>query len=238
MATEDRSQSRGREGYVSSGRGGIGNIRVASASRDARPNNGPDDYSEPRGRDPKMDHTKTFSTGRGGAGNIRSPSRDVPAKSGPTAVEQEVIKTHVIADQNAVHSTGRGGIGNISPSRSRARDSSSQLIASVHSRDHSAHSTGRSGSRDHSVPVHHSTGRGGAGNGLPPGAAPHGTDDKELIAKKLHEHGDTIHSTARGGAGNIIHHHVPDVEHAHHAYHRGAYGATGRGGAGNMIVEE
>jgi len=230
MAATDRSQSRGREGFISSGRGGVGNIRVASASRDARPNNGPDDYSEPRGREPKVDHLKTFSTGRGGAGNIRSPSRDVPTRSGPTAVEEEVIKTHLIADQNAVHSTGRGGLGNISRSRSRARDSS--LVASgINSRD----SPGRSGfnSRDHSV---HSTGRGGAGNVLH-GAAPHGTDEKEL-AKKLHEHGDVVHSTGRGGAGNIFHNHVPEVEPAHHAHHRGRLAPTGRGGAGNMIVEE
>jgi hypothetical protein len=70
MSAVDRSQSRGRETFVSiclhntplsfteylcpqhsSGRGGIGNIRQASASREARPD-GPDDFSSSRGREP------------------------------------------------------------------------------------------------------------------------------------------------------------------------------------------
>ncbi|KAG6847663.1 hypothetical protein H0H93_006666 [Arthromyces matolae] len=48
---EDRSRSRGREVF-SSGRGGAGNIRQASQSREARPSDGPDDFSITRGREP------------------------------------------------------------------------------------------------------------------------------------------------------------------------------------------
>lgn len=83
----------------SSGRGGAGNIRPSSTSREyssARPN-GPDDFSVTRGREPRPSvvagqvcrpshqllscvHRSAFqvvSTGRGGVGNIRSPSRDI-----------------------------------------------------------------------------------------------------------------------------------------------------------------
>jgi hypothetical protein len=200
MAT-DRSQSRGREGYVSSGRGGIGNIRMSSTSRDARPSNGPDDFSEPRGREPKVDHVKAFSTGRGGAGNIRSPSRDVPTKSGLTAVEQEVIKTHIIADQTAVHSTGRGGLGNISRSRSRTSDSS--FGSSIHSRDNPIHSTtddkelAKKLLHEHGDAIH-STGRGGAGN------IPHQHVSDVEPVHHAHHHRGAYESNGRGGAGNII----------------------------------
>jgi hypothetical protein len=50
----ERSLSRGREAFQSSGRGGIGNIRQASLSRDARPGTGPDDFSPTRGREPHV----------------------------------------------------------------------------------------------------------------------------------------------------------------------------------------
>jgi hypothetical protein len=71
MAEKDRSLSRGRDAFVSAsrhligvlltsptpiqqstGRGGLGNIRQASLSRDARPDSGPDDFSTTRGREP------------------------------------------------------------------------------------------------------------------------------------------------------------------------------------------
>lgn len=45
-----RSQSRGREGLISSGRGGAGNIRPASREPLAR-GKGPDDFSPSRGRE-------------------------------------------------------------------------------------------------------------------------------------------------------------------------------------------
>jgi hypothetical protein len=51
----DRASSinRGREIH-STGRGGIGNFRETSTSRDARPKSGPDDFSPTRGREPHV----------------------------------------------------------------------------------------------------------------------------------------------------------------------------------------
>jgi len=39
---------------LSTGRGGIGNLRPNSTSRDARPATGPDDFSQTRGREPHV----------------------------------------------------------------------------------------------------------------------------------------------------------------------------------------
>jgi len=215
MSILERSLSRGRDALVSSGRGGAGNIRQASVSRDARPNSGPDDFSDSRGREPRQEQTHIFSTGRRGAGNIRSPSRDVGVvRSGADDKDQKVIKTHILEDNEVgVHSTGRGGVGNIrggSRSRSRARDTPTPI---------------------------HSTGRGGAGN-LLPGVAPREDDERVSFASKSrHSHEDDIHSTGRGGAANLTHVHSPPVEHSHHKHHHGDYESTGRGGAGNIIHE-
>lgn len=209
MSISERSVSRGRDALISSGRGGIGNIRASSVARDARPDSGPDDFSDSRGREPRQEQTHVFSTGRGGAGNIRSPSRDVGVvRSGADDKDQGVIRSHIVADNElGVHSTGRGGIGNIrggSRSRSRARD----------------------------TPAIHSTGRGGAGN-IVPGAVPYEADEGELLAAKGHHNrGEDIHSTGRGGAANITHHHLPPVERPHHEHHD--HESTGRGGAGNI----
>ncbi|KAJ8456959.1 hypothetical protein ONZ45_g12478 [Pleurotus djamor] len=111
----DRSVSRGREVYTSTGRGGLGNIRHASQSRDrAEP--------EPvlnRGREPAISPAfqPTYSTGRGGAGNIRSPSRDPLPAAVNDPREAEILKQR--SEEEGVHSTGRGGLGNINRSRSR-----------------------------------------------------------------------------------------------------------------------
>jgi len=197
----DRSSSRGREGFHSSGRGGLGNIRQSSGSRDRTTVDGPDDFSETRGREPVVDFNTTHSTGRGGAGNIRSPSRDAQGPlTGPDAREKEIIHAHEEADKAAVHSSGRGGLGNMSRSRSRGPGV--------------VHSTGRGGAgniasgdglgadlaedAERKLHIHaegvHSTGRGGVANltGAPgPGVEHH-----------LHEHGGFL-SSGRGGAGNI-----------------------------------
>ncbi|KAF8629379.1 hypothetical protein AX17_005675 [Amanita inopinata Kibby_2008] len=152
MESSERSLSRGREAFQSSGRGGFGNIRRASESRDGRPDTGPDDFSSSRGREPRMDHpTHIYSTGRGGAGNIRSPSREIAQVARRAELkEQEIIKSHVAADQEVMHSIGRGGIGNIAASRSRSREP----LGSA------------SGPTTFYNPLH-STGRGGAGNFVP-----------------------------------------------------------------------
>jgi hypothetical protein len=73
-----RSQSRGREEYGSSGRGGVGNIRPQSREPIARGRGqGPDDFSPSRGRELRTSVDEPIiHVGRGGAGNIRSPSRD------------------------------------------------------------------------------------------------------------------------------------------------------------------
>ncbi|KAF9463265.1 hypothetical protein BDZ94DRAFT_1282617 [Collybia nuda] len=203
----DRSQSRGREAFHSSGRGGIGNIRQASASRDARPG-GPDDFSTSRGREPVP--ASTFSTGRGGAGNIRSPSRDINNPLSPDSAkgEQDIIRDHVAANQDAPHSTGRGGVGNIT-NRSRSRGPSAPAITQVHS-----------------------TGRGGAGNIIMGDALISEIIDEEERKQYAHPD-DAWHSTGRGGLANISVNPPPAVERRTHT--RGEYESTGRGGAGNII---
>lgn len=121
----------------SSGRGGSGNIRRTSTSRDGRPStDGPDDFSSTRGREMTVTSKVTHS-GRGGAGNVRSPSRD-PANGAPTAVERETIAHAAEAEAELPHSSGRGGFGNIVTSRSKSRSRPPDNV--------------------------HSSGRGGAGN--------------------------------------------------------------------------
>jgi len=207
MSSPDRSVSRGREFYQSSGRGGIGNIRT-SLSRDARPEGGPDDFSPSRGREPApVSGSANFSTGRGGVGNIRSPSRDAKTPDTPDrrdlalAEEERIIKAHLAAELDTPHSSGRGGIGNISRSRSRGRE-----------------------------PLLHSTGRGGVGN-IVPGDGHTPELDEDEHARHLHAEG--IHSTGRGGAANLTTIHEPGVERPLHS-HTG-YESTGRGGVGNLV---
>ncbi|KAF9240396.1 hypothetical protein BU15DRAFT_45789 [Melanogaster broomeanus] len=207
----NRSLSRGREAIVSScGRGGVGNIRIASQSRDARPIDGPDDFSLTRGREPAINPEKVISVGRGGAGNIRSPSRDAfkdrsqTRPIGKNAIaeaefEAKLLREH--AETTTVHSSGRGGIGNITGSRSRSRG-----------------------------PVVHSSGRGGVGN------IQHGDSAKsDLLDQEervLHKHPEGFHSTGRGGAANITDTHGPDIERVSH--HLAEYESSGRGGTGNI----
>jgi hypothetical protein len=210
----ERSLSRGREAFQSSGRGGIGNIRQASLSRDARPGTGPDDFSPTRGREPHVHPGEPFySTGRGGAGNIRSPSRD-PSKPDPTeAADERVVHEHIVADETVPHSTGRGGLGNINHSRSRSRDNRTNASSSTL----------------------HSSGRGGAGN-IHHGSAilPDVIDEEER--HKLGHPDSGVHSTGRGGAANVTPAHEPNVEHHKHLAHD--YESTGRGGVGNIVHSE
>ncbi|RXW19496.1 hypothetical protein EST38_g6353 [Candolleomyces aberdarensis] len=202
MSTENRSQSRGREPLLSTGRGGFGNIRQASVSRD-RPNSGPDDFSVTRGREPVSNPDAIYSTGRGGAGNLRSPSRD--ASRGPDRHEKEVIENYVAHQGEAPVSTGRGGLGNINRSRSRD-DSRTRTVT-----------TGRGGAGNfregdgydanaadeverkkvEGHPPHgaHSTGRGGFAN-----ITEQEEPDVERPSISISHHG----STGRGGAGNIV----------------------------------
>ncbi|KAF8988106.1 hypothetical protein BDQ17DRAFT_1393430 [Cyathus striatus] len=240
----ERSQSRGRE-YTSSGRGGLGNIRQASLSRDARPD-GPDDFSNSRGREPVVASSegKIFSTGRGGAGNIRSPSRDSgtglgsPSSRGRSANpqqssireeeermrerEREVLSKAVERDGVALHSTGRGGLGNITRSLSRdPRD--------VHEQGRSSRSRSRLGAGG---VVYHSTGRGGAGNMVFGESNGDAEELDEAERRRVGAGGEGIHSTGRGGAANLTSVHNPGVEHV--LYIPGERESTGRGGVGNI----
>ncbi|KAF9493452.1 hypothetical protein BDN71DRAFT_1483462 [Pleurotus eryngii] len=200
----ERSTSRGREAFHSSGRGGLGNIRQASASRD-RPTDGPDDFSITRGREAAPSPSRqVYSTGRGGAGNIRSPSRD-PQPNTNSEYEAQVVKKHNESEAGAIHSSGRGGLGNIS--RSRSRDPT-RLATS---------------------PVRHSTGRGGAGN-MFAGEAPSNIAE-EQERRGLRET-EGVHSTGRGGFANLTSTPTPAVEH--HKHTEGEYESSGRGGVGNI----
>jgi len=202
-----RSESRGREAYQSSGRGGAGNIRRTSNSKD--PIRGPDEFSPTRGRELVVDATKVYSSGRGGAGNIRSPS------SGPTiavnqadaSYEREVLQRQIESEKTAIHSSGRGGAGNISRSRSRGPN---PALAS---------------------PPAHSTGRGGAGNIATGDAYRVNAIDEE--ERREHVHPEGIHSTGRGGSGNITEDRSPPIEH-HRTLSPGPQ-STGRGGVGNIV---
>jgi len=199
-----RSVSRGRDAFQSSGRGGIGNIRRSSQSRDARSVDGPDDISFTRGREPAVHPDRVFSVGRGGAGNIRPPSRDARGDTDTAEAEHQARLVREHAEATTVHSSGRGGAGNISGSRSRSRGPGIAL---------------------------HSTGRGGAGN-IHAGSGLNMPEALDEVGQKLHAHHEGIHSTGRGGAANITALHEPDIERV--AHHLGEFESTGRGGAGNI----
>ncbi|KAF6743302.1 hypothetical protein DFP72DRAFT_933789 [Ephemerocybe angulata] len=221
---KDRSQSRGREALQSTGRGGFGNIRQTSLSRD-RPD-GPDDFSTTRGREPAPQvHlggvNAIYSTGRGGAGNLRSPSRE------PTRVdtrEKEVIDSYVAQQGEVPVSTGRGGLGNISTARSRSRD---PLNSREPSRSRSRLTTGRGGAgnvREEGV--------GGVYEGNRADEVERERRGKELAGGHGHE---GPHSTGRGGIANITEQEEPALERPSLSGSVGGYGSTGRGGAGNIV---
>ncbi|KAJ7620300.1 hypothetical protein FB45DRAFT_929912 [Roridomyces roridus] len=200
----DRSISRGREALTSSGRGGLGNIRLSSASRDRdsisgppQRGPGPDDFSDTRGREPTVSPISDIrSTGRGGAGNFRSPSRDVTDNVDVRSPrEQEILRAH----KDEAHSTGRGGAGNLtrSPSAGVSRERGQQV---------------------------HSSGRGGAGN-FAAGPAPAYERGRAPVA-------EGIHSTGRGGLANLTSSPPPPQDRVVHQ--PGEYESSGRGGMGNM----
>ncbi|KAI5984010.1 hypothetical protein EDC04DRAFT_3150213 [Pisolithus marmoratus] len=205
-----RSLSRAREVFQSYGRGGAGNIRRSSQSREPRPYDVPEKISLTRGREPAVHPDRIYSTGRGGAGNMRSLSRepgsvrsvheDVIAEC---EYEQCILREHTAAE--AVHSSGRGGAGNIANSRSRSRGPGLPL---------------------------YSTGRGGAGNMVFGDVRSSDTLDQEERYK--HHRPEGMHSTGRGGVANMTDAHEPDVEPTHHHAHPGEYLSTGRGGVGNI----
>lgn len=204
--SEDRSQSRGREALQSTGRGGFGNIRQASVSRD-RTAGGPDDFSVTRGREPLPQQTAPiYSTGRGGAGNLRSPSRDPARASALDPLEKEVIDKHNANIAEAAISTGRGGLGNIA--RSRSRDQSRSRVRT--------------------------SGRGGVGN-IHEGGDGYDANAADELERRKEGHIHTgPHSTGRGGFANITEAEEPNVERPSISSATNKISSTGRGGAGNI----
>jgi len=207
----ERSTSRGRSDLQSTGRGGYGNFRATSKSRDRV--GGPDDFSPTRGREPqtRSNVDNVYSSGRGGSGNIRSPSRGAPLVPDTTkASDNVIIREHLKAEEGHLQSSGRGGSGNINRSRSREPNN------------------------DSSSTLYHSTGRGGVGNIHHGGPISEAVDEEERLKEchGCHDHG--LHSTGRGGLANLTAGHVPEVEHHKHKAHD--LESTGRGGAGNIIV--
>jgi hypothetical protein len=150
---------------LSSGRGGAGNIRSPSRSRDAGDLSENANSTAEYEREVRQRHAEARLdvqvTGRGGRGNI-STSRSRSRSKGP-----------------ALHSSGRGGAGNIqhgtgNPEQADIQDDEERL---KHTHINGIHSTGRGGAANlththgPSVEVvHHneapfqSSGRGGAGN--------------------------------------------------------------------------
>jgi len=170
---DERSLSRGRESF---GRGGYGNMRPSSTSRDR-------EISTERGRGanrilstdgidavPEDSIPTSHSTGRGGYANItdvRSPDIEPPI--------------HVTHPDNERVSTGRGGVGNIrSRSQSKVRDQPEPHVP-----------------RPHPEGEFYSSGRGGAGNirsrsqSKPPKeekAHDHKLGVENLLQKVVHPH--------------------------------------------------
>ncbi|KAF8193982.1 hypothetical protein K438DRAFT_1969272 [Mycena galopus ATCC 62051] len=111
----DRSNSRGRNNFHSSGRGGAGNIHATpnNPALNAEP---PQDFPWPRGRERApvaraAPPSAVRSTGRGGSGNFsQSPPAADPSYS---LRDREILRAHAEADKTAIRSSGRGGIGNI-----------------------------------------------------------------------------------------------------------------------------
>lgn len=121
------SESRGRDPFIATGRGGAGNIiRSPSRSRDRSGNAIPRETVAAAAVPGHM-----ISSGRGGAGNVRSPSRDPLDRKKLAEVqarEDKLQEEYRSQDAKLAHSTGRGGAGNIASTteaeeRGRGRDS-------------------------------------------------------------------------------------------------------------------
>jgi hypothetical protein len=228
-----RSQSRGREEYGSSGRGGAGNIRPQSRDPVARTRkDGVDDYSPSRGREIRNNYDEPVThSGRGGAGNVRSRSRNPEDERKALEADSKLVKDY--DSHQTIHSSGRGGVGNID--RSRSRDP--------------AHNSNKHNSNDRPPastqhPEHHTAGRGGYGNtyqgGVPDPNKAERTEEGERSAYRGSTDTAGVHTSGRGGYGNTSapgtgtydtqapHHPNPE----HHTY------ASGRGGVGNIHYDQ
>ncbi|SNX82354.1 uncharacterized protein MEPE_01060 [Melanopsichium pennsylvanicum] len=106
------TESRGRDPFIATGRGGAGNIiRSPSRSRDRSGNAIP-----PQAVAAAAVPNHMISSGRGGAGNVRSPSRDPTDRKRAAEAEERELKLQEEYRQQetkTAHSTGRGGAGNM-----------------------------------------------------------------------------------------------------------------------------
>jgi hypothetical protein len=233
MSLSERSLSRGRNpGFTSTGRGGAGNYRSPSRERGTN-GDGPEDFSDTRGRDPipSRDPNQITSTGRGGAGNIRSPSRDAVrgddasrevslarSQERGRGYDRELITTIDNAHDIGVQSFGRGGRGNISGSPPNSQS--------------------RSRSRE---PVH-AGGRGGLGNIHAGGPSEKTIEEMDESERAAHHLAAGVHSTGRGGVANLSHDKVPYLEAGSNPHgvnhprtsHEHQADSYGRGGKGNI----
>ncbi|CCF54934.1 hypothetical protein NDA11_006133 [Ustilago hordei] len=105
------AESRGRDPFIATGRGGAGNIiRSPSRSRDRSGNAIPPQTAAAAAVPNHM-----ISSGRGGAGNVRSPSRDpLDRKRAAEAAQREekLQEEYRQTESRTAHLTGRGGAGN------------------------------------------------------------------------------------------------------------------------------
>jgi len=202
----ERSISRGRE--ILFGRGGLGNIRPSSETRNAESEQ--KEHSVPRGRgiartvlgeggelEENYHDGLLHSTGRGGVANItsiRSPSVESPHPHDRVGPETEL------------GSTGRGGAGNI---RSRSR---SQARTAVESHPHPPTSNVIS------------TGRGGVGNIRSRSQSQVRTDEAKPHSPAPHnrngtidEHGSDVtatdHKPHKHGLDDFLHRVIHPGEH-------------------------
>ncbi|CED83533.1 Protein of unknown function DUF3602 [Phaffia rhodozyma] len=241
-----RSRSRGRSDHmISTGRGGAGNMRSSSQSKD-RSGAGDDTliYQSERGRSPHLPSVERVQhSGRGGAGNIRSPSRDPKERErelSEQAYETQVIEARRREEAGRIHSAGRGGAGNMR-SRSQSRDAASRSPLPDY----------QHGQPD-SYRAAQSGGRGGYGNQYYPrdsdveGLKKLDEEDERARASWEESHPNEIWSSGKGGAGNIQRTHTNDsaattpeeFDEAKAIINEGKSGhMSGRGGAGNFVAE-
>jgi hypothetical protein len=212
-----RSQSRGREGLISSGRGGAGNIRPASREPAVARGKGPDDLSPSRGRELPVIGDSFTHSGKGGAGNVRTPSRDAAGERKYVEGVEKYAREH--HDPNAPISTGIGGYGNVTRSPAASRSPSR--------------------TQDSNRTSLHTFGHGGAGNVAVGDVHGDGnlTIQEEQEVREHHQE-NAVHSSGRGGAANIGALASPNqkVENAeiHQHHHQPHHHSSGRGGAGNI----
>jgi len=237
MSTGSRPLYYGHDVY-SPGRGGVGNIRSPSPSRDPVVTIGLEDFFDTRGREPIPAESPnvTISTGRGGEGNIRSPSRDAvrgynaSTEASPLRSEQrghghdrELITVMDSVYGPYVPSSGRGGADN--------------MIENPYPRP---------GSFSRSREPSHTSGRGGLGSIYHGGPTEKAIEELDESERASSQYPTGLYSVGRGGTGNVTPGQLPHLEDAvrphddsnhPHASHMHGTVSTGRGGLGNILYE-